>query len=499
MCLRDLIAREIAPALTNEASIRIIHMVETALGELFERAEGRSQILAESQDAQRTAIAAAIELLRREDAPQHGLASVSALGPVVDRTGSLGELYAKDRESRLVLAQLSKQIAALIPKAGRGRWCADARAWIQTVVLEEITRETHKPSAPASPQASDESRLRMLATRVLTRCFPLEEPTCVDMKRIEGGYSRETFALNGVFSNGRDVALIVRRQKANGLLDGIGLSLDEEYPFMRFAHDNGLPVPRVLWLEGDREGLGEKFMVMEKAPGINLGTGIALPGRVDKKPLRALARLLAKLHNTPWEKASSEILHAARLPVSGDISINSAFETTLARWIEFSARSGNSPSPALEASIQWLADNIPESQSRLSLLHGDVGFHNILFLEGKITALLDWELADLGDPARDLALVRGVVEQQVPWSDFVRWYREAGGGDVSESALSYYQIYGVAISLILERTGLESKFINVDPPDIEMLHLGLAVLPHFYEQLDRFRPFMWEDRTKIDG
>src|SRR3546814_9297603 len=76
-----------------------------------------------------------------------------------------------------------------------------------------------------------------------------------------------------------------------------------------------------------------------------------------------------------------------------------------------------------------------------SLLHGDVGFHNILFDEDRITALLDWELTFLGHPAKDLAQLHNMVVAHLPWDRFMGWYRSAGGEAVAQRAILYFQIF----------------------------------------------------------
>src|SRR3546814_16594267 len=98
-------------------------------------------------------------------------------------------------------------------------------------------------------------------------------------------------------------------------------------------------------------------------------------------------------------------------------------------------------SPALSQTRQWLWDNIPADDKGPSLLHGDVGFHNILFDEDRITALLDWELTFLGHPAKDLAQLHNMVVAHLPWDRFMGWYRSAGGEAVAQRAILYFQIF----------------------------------------------------------
>jgi aminoglycoside phosphotransferase (APT) family kinase protein len=64
----------------------------------------------------------------------------------------------------------------------------------------------------------------------------------------------------------------------------------------------------------------------------------------------------------------------------------------------------------LSCAFIWLKNHVPADSTSPVLVHSDVGFHNILTLDGKITALLDWEFTHLGDPSEDIAYGRQFVE-----------------------------------------------------------------------------------------
>jgi aminoglycoside phosphotransferase (APT) family kinase protein len=52
--------------------------------------------------------------------------------------------------------------------------------------------------------------------------------------------------------------------------------------------------------------------------------------------------------------------------------------------------------------IMWLRRHVPSNVARLSLLHGDAGIGNFLFVDGAMSGVIDWEWAHLGDPMEDL-------------------------------------------------------------------------------------------------
>lgn len=75
----------------------------------------------------------------------------------------------------------------------------------------------------------------------------------------------------------------------------------------------------------------------------------------------------------------------------------------------------------------WLRENIPAAPPRASLIHGDAALSNFLIEDGRVTAILDWELAHIGDPAEELAYLRPSIEPILPWQEFLDHYERAGG------------------------------------------------------------------------
>jgi aminoglycoside phosphotransferase (APT) family kinase protein len=79
--------------------------------------------------------------------------------------------------------------------------------------------------------------------------------------------------------------------------------------------------------------------------------------------------------------------------------------------------------PLIEFGLRWLLDNVPDTAEPASIVHGDAGPGNFVFQARRVIALLDWELAHLGDPLEDIAWLsmRTVLE---PFPDFVACLRE---------------------------------------------------------------------------
>ena len=98
-------------------------------------------------------------------------------------------------------------------------------------------------------------------------------------------------------------------------------------------------------------------------------------------------------------------------------------------------------SVAMEAAYGWMREQCRRFDARASLVHGDPGLQNVLVEDGSLQCLLDWEFAHASDPAEDLAYCRPAIEKVMPWPDFLAAYRAAGGGDVTEQRLQFFEVW----------------------------------------------------------
>jgi len=187
----------------------------------------------------------------------------------------------------------------------------------------------------------------------------------------------------------------VMRRKPFGQLLPSAHAVDREYRLLSALHPLGFPVPRPLALCDDPEVIGSIFYIMELARGRPYANG-ALPEFDPPTRQRIYAQLvdtLADLHSIDPE--------AAEL---GDFGKpGNYFERQVMRWTRQYRDSQTDYIPEVERLIAFLPETLPE-QSRTSIVHGDYRIDNVVFDgDGTLTAVLDWELAHVGDPAEDLA------------------------------------------------------------------------------------------------
>ena len=106
-----------------------------------------------------------------------------------------------------------------------------------------------------------------------------------------------------------------------------------------------------------------------------------------------------------------------------------AVHAELDEWDRVLADRGGTPDPALAFSLRWLRRHIPAYDGPPVLVQGDTGPGNFMYSGGRVTAVVDWELAHLGDPMDDIAWL-SLRATQEPFTDFptrLREYEELSG------------------------------------------------------------------------
>jgi aminoglycoside phosphotransferase (APT) family kinase protein len=158
----------------------------------------------------------------------------------------------------------------------------------------------------------------------------------------------------------------------------------------------GFPVPRTYGLCEDPEIIGAKFFVMALADGRSLWNG-ALPASTPEHRhaiYNAMIDTMADLHTSD--------------PVAiglGDFGKPTDYcARQIARWSSQYKLSETEHMPQMERLIEWLPTTIPP-QHGSSVVHGDYRLDNMIFEKGadRVLAVLDWELATLGDPIADFS------------------------------------------------------------------------------------------------
>ncbi len=235
--------------------------------------------------------------------------------------------------------------------------------------------------------------------------------------RIPGGRCKQTFRIDLDGSGDLPSSCVLRVDRQATLLPT--RAVDEFTLLTRLGEQRNLPVPAMILGEEDLEPLGGTFVLMEYVEGEKGGEFFpeveGLPDRAHDVALH-LAAVLGQLHAVPSQafRLRSEAMEADALRSEIGAIYAAGHKAGLAA-VEF------------EAAHRWLLENTGHAEATPRLRHGDIGLHNMLVRNGRIVALLDWELACLGPAAADLASARHLVEAIMPWSEFTAAYLAAGG------------------------------------------------------------------------
>lgn len=210
------------------------------------------------------------------------------------------------------------------------------------------------------------------------------------IERFSGGQSNPTYRLET--SNHR----YVLRRKPFGHLLPSAHAVDREYRLLTALHPTGFPVPRPIAFCDDPTVIGSVFYLMDMVDGRTVWDG-ALPDLPVEHRLAhydALVDTLASLHNLDHEKIA-----LAQFGAPGNY-----FRRQVDRWTRQYRASQTDSILEIENLIAWLPDSIPE-QTRSAIIHGDYRIDNVIFARAgaEVRAVLDWELATIGDPLADFA------------------------------------------------------------------------------------------------
>ena len=299
------------------------------------------------------------------------------------------------------------------------------------------------------------------------------------MQVVPGGRSKETILVTVDGSDEVPSDLIVRKDRPIGLLPT--KAADEFAVLDAVFRHGGIPVPQPYFADSDPFELGEgTVLVMARVNGTKAGEyfpDLAAPPVEHRHRLgEQLASALAHLHSMPLEELAAslgtgEVVTAA--------SLTAAVEGMAARIAELSGP----PIAAVPLARQWLLDHVADvtPSSRVCLLQGDVGLHNMLVVDDRLTALVDWEAATIGPPARELAAVWPTATALMAWDDFVDAYLSAGGPAeaVEPRAVTYYRLFFALGACMTSRTG-GHLFRTGAKRDLLTAHSGLDA--HFRTQ-----------------
>jgi aminoglycoside phosphotransferase (APT) family kinase protein len=249
------------------------------------------------------------------------------------------------------------------------------------------------------------------------------------LDRKPGGARKEAWYVDLVAADGSAVPCFLRYDRSDPTRTKDPWTLHREATVYLALQDTPVPVPRVLGVHPVHQA-----MLSERMSGENWFSRIRDPDE-QEATARDFMIKLAALH--ALDAASLDLPAFPRVA-----SVPDAVRAELDEWDQVLAARGGTPDPALVFSLRWLRRNIPHYEGKPVLVQGDTGPGNFMYAGGRVVAVVDWELAHLGDPMDDIAWL-SLRATQEPFTDFparLREYESLSGNAIDEDRVHYYQV-----------------------------------------------------------
>jgi aminoglycoside phosphotransferase (APT) family kinase protein len=309
-----------------------------------------------------------------------------------------------------------------------------------------------------------------------------------NLTRLTGGATRVTWAFDARIGDKLQPLILQQcpaRQRNNDepvermarVVGGLDALLMQE------AEQACVPAPRVRLSLEEEDGLGPGF-ITDRIEGETIG------GRIVRSETLAAARgsmarqcgeILARIHRMDASRHSFLIEHTAAQQVSTYRDI----------WDRF-----DHPHPAIELGFRWAFEHLP-APVPLVLVHGDFRNGNFVVGADGIRAVLDWELAHVGDPMEDLGWLcmrtwrfggEGIVGGFGRREDLFESYEQAGGMPVDPERVRFWEAFGClkwAVMCMIKGQGyLGDRDRGGDVRSVEALAIGRRVSEPIYDFLN---------------
>ena len=212
-----------------------------------------------------------------------------------------------------------------------------------------------------------------------------------NLRRLSAGATLQTWSFDAV-ADGTILHPLILRRSPGGLRSTKSLSLEVEAELIRALAGSGAPVATVVHTLVPQDGLGDGFLMTRIE-------GETIPRKILRDEEFAAIRPHLATQFGAILGAISKV-DTARLPPlpfkPADVimtRLSNRYETLgVAR-------------PVFEVAFRWLRQNAPAELAQYRLVHGDFRNGNMIFGSDGVRAVLDWEVAHIGDPAEDLAWI----------------------------------------------------------------------------------------------
>jgi aminoglycoside phosphotransferase (APT) family kinase protein len=280
------------------------------------------------------------------------------------------------------------------------------------------------------------------------------------VEQFPAGFSNLTYLLR---SGNRE--LVLRRPPVGAKIK-TAHDMGREYRILSHLYPVYNKVPRPLVFCQDESVLGCPFYVMERVKGVILRSrpprGLDLSPELMERLSEALIQNLVEIHQVDYESAGLGDLGQPEGYVSRQIE----------GWTKRYYNARTDDVPAVERLSSWLVERMPRDSARSALIHNDYKYDNVVFAPddlSQVRAILDWEMATIGDPLMDFGTTLGYwvdADDTEEWqrygfgltmlpgsftrSQVVEYYAKLTGHDLA-NAVFYYSYGLLKIAVIVQQ------------------------------------------------
>ena len=279
-----------------------------------------------------------------------------------------------------------------------------------------------------------------------------------ELTRLSAGATQEIWRFSLIEAAGT-TPLILRRAPGGDRVSETAVGLETEARLIEAAGAAGVPVPPVRWVLEPEDGLGHGF-VMGFVEGETLGGRIARGAALaTARPFlaRRCGEILARIHRI--DPDAFPTLRRST-PAQQIAQYKEAYRGT--EW----------PRPVFDLALRWLEGHCPPPPAHPRLIHGDFRNGNLMVGLDGVRAVLDWEIAHVGDPMEDLGWICvnswrfGVLDKPVGGfgvrEDLWAGYEAAGGALVNRDHARFWEVFG-SLRWGVMCAGMAVAFRTVDP------------------------------------
>jgi aminoglycoside phosphotransferase (APT) family kinase protein len=257
----------------------------------------------------------------------------------------------------------------------------------------------------------------------------------------------------------------VLRRPPFGPLPPKAHDMKRESAFLSKLHPVFPKVPRPYAFCEDETVIGGPFYLMEYRPGVTLDTrfpeGTEATPDLARRISETVVDTLVELHQVDYREAGLESFGKPE----------GFLERQVKGWVDRYHRSKTDDIPGAERLMAWLASRLPQSPAP-TIIHNDYKLNNMILNPedlAEVVAIVDWEMATIGDPLFDLAVTLSywiepgdpeLLRQMMPTvtqlpgfytrEEFIQRYAEKSGRSVD--GLDYYLVFAYfKLAVILQQ------------------------------------------------